>query len=57
VNSQRKDRRRGSEEFQNDRFDLERYLVISVICFEKPKEEFSWRRSLSYHERINNHLL
>lgn len=41
MNSQRKDRRRGSEEFQNDRFDLERYLVISVICFEKPKEEFS----------------
>ena len=37
MNSQRKDRRRGSEEFQNDRFDLERYLVISVICFSKPK--------------------
>lgn len=41
MNSQRKDRRRGSEEFQNDRFDLERYLVISVICFEKPKEVLS----------------
>ena len=57
MNSLRKDPPRGSEEFQKDRFELERYLVRTLICFEKPKEVLSFHEEEAYHTRINTHLL
>ncbi len=52
----------GSEEFQNDRFDQERYLVRSLICFEKPKVVLSFHEEEAYHTMnestgIYSHLL
>lgn len=62
MNSLRKDAPRGSEEIQKDRFELERYLVRTLICFEKPKEVLSFHEEEAYHTMnestgINNRLL
>jgi hypothetical protein len=62
VKSLRKDCGRGSEEFQNDRFDHARDLVRSLICFSNPKEVLSFHEEEAYHTMnestgINTHLL